>query len=504
MRRGALEDIGSRAHLIEDLPPAPAPVPSAKVPPDDLYGRLLGKALFPTWERLRGRPTIEVLQYLERTQWSNLDELRAIQSGFLRRLARNAYHRTPFYKARFDAAGVSPEDLRTPEDLARLPLLERAEARVSAESRIATSGPGVVVRKTTGGSTGEPMLVAYGAESRLWRDATRWRGYGWAGYQPGLRALHFWGFGAQVPKNRAEKLKLDVDRVLRRDLYIDCTPRGDATLALAVDKIRSFRPQVIVAYSQAAAALARYVRRTGARDWDTIPVVVGAERLWAHDREALEAAFGPAIYETYGCREFMLMASECPAHDGLHTSMENLIVEVLVREPGGIARAAHPGEVGEVVITDLHNLASPFIRYVTGDLATARTPGRCACGRWLPRIGPIEGRVSETLRDGGGNPVDGIIFSILITRLAHHTRQFQAVQHVDGAITLKLVPLGSDQPLPSIVHELTQSFARKYLPGVKLSIEVVPDIPTTKAGKRRVVIVERPEQSADGPLDELK
>src|SRR5262249_32249517 len=159
------------------------------------------------------------------------------------------------------------------------------DARASAESRVATSGPGVVVRKTTGGSTGEPMLVAYGAESRLWRDAIRWRGYRWAGYQPRPRAPHLLGLGAPGPENRVEKLKLDVDRVLRRDLYVDCTPRGDATLALAVEKIRAFRPQVIVAYSQAAAALARYVRRTGARDWDTIPVLVGAERLWQHDRE---------------------------------------------------------------------------------------------------------------------------------------------------------------------------------------------------------------------------
>ena len=122
-------------------------------------------------------------------------------------------------------------------------------------------------------------------------------------------------------------------------------------------------------------------------------MIVGAERLWLHDREQIHAAFGPA-FETYGCREVMLIAAECECHDGMHASMENLIVEVIVREPDGTVRPASPGETGEVAITDLHNLSCPLIRYVTGDLAVAHAETRCACGRGLAKIGPIEGRVN--------------------------------------------------------------------------------------------------------------
>jgi len=456
----------------------------------DLYGRLLHGVLFPAWEGLRGRPTGELLAYLHRTQWSPLDELHAIQSGFLRRLIRHAHRSSPFYRQRLDAAGISPESIRAPEDLARLPLLDRLDARASAAERRSTTPPGIAVRKATGGTTGEPMIIEYNAESRHWRDATRWRGYGWGGYKVGMRALHFWGFGAALPKTAFDKVKVELDHRLRRDLYVDCTPRGDDHLAEVVARIRAYRPDVILTYSLAGAALARYVLRTGARDWPTIPVLCGAERLWPHDREALEAAFGPAVFETYGCREFMLMATECDQHDGLHVSMETMIVEVVVRDGGGV-RAARPGEIGEVVVTDLHNLAAPFIRYVTGDLATQRAPERCACGRWLPRIGPIEGRVTETLRDGAGNPVSGLVFSILFVPLADHARQFQAVQHLDGSITLKVVPMNGDA-MPPIVKTLTDDFAAKYLPGVKITIEAVADIPPTAAGKRRVVIVEKP------------
>ena len=159
----------------------------------------------------------------------------------------------------------------------------------------------------------------------------------------------------------------------------------------------------------------------------------------------------------------------------------------------GIARALDELlDIGEVVCTDLHNLYAPLIRYVTSDLATAREPERCECGRWLPRIGPIEGRVTETLRDAAGNPVSGLIFSILFVSLAEHSRQFQAVQHLDGSITLRIVPIDGAADFPPVLHEISQNFAKKYLPGVTMTIQKVDDIPPTRAGKRQIVIVEKP------------
>ncbi len=460
-----------------------------RVLPMDRYGRLLRDVMFPVWERLRGRP-LELDRYLAETEWQDLDQLDAIQSGLLRRLVRHAYAHTPYYRRVMDAAGAGPEDIRAVGDIGKLPLLERDVARTTAAERTADVPPFAMVKKATGGSTGQPMELAYNDESQNWRVAVKNRGYRWAGFEMGVRSLHYWGMGAVVPKSKLQKWKIDLDHFAKRELYVDCTPRGDDALAGVVTAIRDFRPEVILTYAQAGAALARYVTRMGARDWGAIPVIVGAERLWPHDREAMVAAFGPEIFETYGCREVMLIGTECAAHDGLHTSMENLIVEVLVREPGGGVRAARPGEVGEVAVTDLHNLANPFIRYLLGDLATARAPERCACGRWHTRIGPIEGRVTETMRDGRGNPVSGLVFNILFVPLAPYTRQFQAVQHLDGSITLRVV-LMEPGGIPPAVTAHKDSFCAKYLPGVKVTIEAVDDIPPTKAGKRQVVVVER-------------
>jgi len=454
----------------------------------DLYGQLLAKALFPAFEAARGRPTVPLLRYLEETSHWSPDQLRELQTGLLRRLLRHAYRHTTYYGRVLDERGLRAEDITSIDDLQRLPLLDRPTLRATMRERMAKAPPVAVIRKVTSGSSGQPVEVMYNAESRHWRDAIRWRGYGWGGYRIGMRALHYWGFVPQSQTTWWKRSKTAVDRMFKRDLYIDCTPRGEEALADVVAHIRRFRPEVMVAYASGAGALARFINDHNLRDWENIPVLTGAEGLLPHDRREIERAFGDA-FDTYGCREVMLMAAECPAHEGLHTSMENLIVEVVVRE-GDRVRAARPGETGEVVITDLHNLACPMIRYVNGDLAMARSDDRCSCGRGLARIGPIQGRVTETMYDGQGNAVGGLVFNILFSTIGHVARSFQAVQRADGSVVFKVVPY-EGQKLPPHEERMLRNHAERYLPGAPFTIEVVDDIPLTEAGKRRVVVCER-------------
>ncbi|MBV8761681.1 MAG: phenylacetate--CoA ligase family protein, partial [Deltaproteobacteria bacterium] len=388
-----------------------------------------------------------------------------------------------------DERGLRPEDIHSVADLAKLPLLDRPALRASMLERTASAPPAGVIRKTTSGSSGDPVEVLYNAESRHWRDATRWRGYGWGGYRIGMRAFHYWGFVPAATSTWWKRTKISADRVFKRDRYIDCTPRGPEALGAVVDELRRFRPQVIIAYASGAGALARFVNDRGLRDWDTVPVLTGAEGLLAHDRAEITRAFGPA-FDTYGCREVMLMASECDAHDGLHTSMENLIVELIVRNPDGTTRAARPGETGEVVITDLHNLACPMIRYVNGDLAVARTDDRCACGKGLVKIGPVQGRITETMYDGEGNAVGGLVFNILFSTIGHVAKSFQVVQRRDRSVIFKIVPY-EGRALPEREESILRAHAARYLPGAPFAIEIVDHIPLTPAGKRKVVVVER-------------
>jgi phenylacetate-CoA ligase len=453
----------------------------------DLYTRLFRSVLLPAWEEgIRRRPTLTRLSYLERTQWRSLDELHALQMGALRRLLRHAYANVPYYRRRFDEAGLTDRDVKSVDDLLKLPVLTREEARANPKERESIRTPLPTIRKNTGGTTGQPLLFGYDVDSEYWRNAMKLRGYGWAGYRLGDRVLHFWGAPvAQTPpfKTRA---KIALDRLLKREKYIYCAAMSEDAMGAVVDAIVRDEPTAITCYTQAGAELARFVNRKNVRAWDTIPVICGAERLYPSDRKDLEKAFGPAVFETYGCRETMLIGAECEAHDGLHLSIENLVVEVLVTANGKV-RPARDGEMGEVYLTDLHNFGMPFIRYRNGDLAIAGSEKRCSCGRTLPRITSVEGRTAEVIRDARGAAISGITFNVLFTGLAGAARQWQVVQHKDKSVTMRVVP--GETLTDAALDEMRRSLAG-YLHGLHVTIEKVDDIPATTAGKRRTVIVE--------------
>ncbi len=453
----------------------------------DAYGPLFRHVIKPMWEgRVRKRPVMERYALLRRTQWWSLDRLRAMQLDALRTLLHHAYENVPFYRARFDAHAVGPDDVRAVEDITRLPLLRRADLQ-GRGGREAIAGPRPTIVKQTSGTTGEPLLFAFEPDSEHWRRALKLRGYEWAGYRTGDRAVHFWGARLPTPPPWRTRLKVDLDRRMHREHYIPCDVMSDARLAETVETIRRLRPRALVCYAQAGAELARYVNRNGVRAWDDMAVVCGAERLLPRDRADLGAAFGPGVFDTYGCREVMLIGAECEAHEGLHLSMENLVVEIIVTEDG-VQRPARPGETGEVVFTDLHNFGMPFIRYANGDVATAGDASRCSCGRTLPRIAAVQGRISETLRDGKGAAVSGLAISFLFHDIAGAIRQFQAVQHKDRSVSINLVL--AEQLPPWRLDEIRHNGVR-LLQGIDVGVNVVAELPRSAAGKHRLVVVER-------------
>jgi phenylacetate-CoA ligase len=120
-----------------------------------------------------------------------------------------------------------------------------------------------------------------------------------------------------------------------------------------------------------------------------------------------------------------------------------------------------------------------------------RAPEPCACGRTLPRIGPIDGRVTDTLRDGRGNPVNGLLFSILFVSLIAEAREFQVVQQKSGDLVIRVVPAAPGGTISPALDKIAGDFLAKYLPGIRWSWAYVDGIEAAAAGKRHVVVVEK-------------
>ena len=446
------------------------------------------QTLFPLWEGVvRRRGTLQHLAYLQASQWLSAEERRVDCDRALQRLVLHAATNVPYYRELFRRSGIDPRSIRTRDDLSVLPLLTRDIVRERYDDLVDPAHRGKNLKKGTSGTTGKPLKFEYSRASECWRQATKLRGYGWAGYRPGRKTFYYWAAVSAGPPTT----KIRIDRALRRETYVDSMRQDEASRRQALETLRKMRPDVIVCYTQSCAQFARWIVERGLRDWDDLPVICGAEGVLNADRAMLARAFGPGIFETYGSRETMLMAAECEAHDGMHLSEENLVVE-LVRGDGLAPR----GESGDVVVTDLHNYGMPMIRYVNGDVARLALSERCACGRSLARLERVEGRRADMMLDGDGNVVPGIVFHVLFSDArVELVKQFQAVQSESGTVVLKIVR-GRD--FAEDAFRAVQGRFSTYLRGLPFTVEFHDAIaPHTRSGKIQTVVVERAGRRAD-------
>jgi len=444
-----------------------------------LYESLFRRVLYPAYESgLRRRKTLAYLSEYERDQWRSADELQALQWRKLQALIAHCWEHVPFYRQWWGEAGIaSPEDVRDRDAYAKLPALTKPVIREHADALIASTHRGALYFKTTGGSTGEPLRFGYTRESYERRVAVMFRGYGWSGAHLGQRTAYLWGAPVAAPAGFA----LFKDRLYhaafnRRMLNaFDMDERRMAEYADALDR---FKPETIVSYVGPLVELAHWIERHGRQPHRPQRILGAAEALHPHQRELLERVFGAPTYDTYGCREFMLIAAECEARDGLHVNTDHLHVEF-----AGGPQAQGPSDL---IVTDLHNYGMPLMRYVNGDLGT---PGHrhCACGRGLPKLAKVDGRKLDALRlrDGRLIPGEYIVYVFLpVTGV----KQYQVVQQRLDGLLVRLVPDAGYDPA---VHETIRAGIAKLAGDeVAIAFETVDAIALTASGKRRVVVCE--------------
>jgi phenylacetate-CoA ligase len=441
-----------------------------------LYQRLVRDVFLPLslW-RSGETAQLRYLRDFERSQYLPAEELRRLQWRRLRRLLAHAYEQCPFYRRRFDEAGLVPGDLRGLGDLRALPPLEKRQIQEHGPDMVARNWPRAdLIRNQTGGSTGTPVTFYLNGDRKCSRAAATLRHNRWAGWDVGDKVAVIWG----APRDRPPATwRARLRGVLLRDpLWLDTGRLTEATLAGFHAALGRYRPRIIQAYARAAVLFARYLEARGLPAYRPHALVTSAEVLEPGDRALLERVFGCPVFNRYGCREVSVVASECEAHGGLHTMAEGLYVEV--DTPAG---PAAPGETGSILVTDLLNAAMPLIRYRIGDLG-AWAAGPCPCGRHLPRLEKVEGRVTDFLVGCDGQLVSGVFLATYVVAQRPSLGQVQIHQERAGAVVYRIKPGRDFRPGPDLDY-LTRA-TREYLgEPAAVRAEVVDDLAAEPSGK---------------------
>ena len=447
------------------------------------YEQAFRHVLYPAYESgLRHRGTLAWLAAYERDQWLATTRVAALQFERLKRLLEHCYREVPFYRARWRALDVSPQDINNLHDYAQLPPLTKADIREHADELVAENWRGRLQYKATGGSTGEPLRFGYNRESNDRRVAVMWRGYGWAGSRMGRRTLFLWGGPVGSP-SRSHQFKDRLYNAAFARRVLNSFQMTEANMASYADAIDRYRPEIIVGYVAPLMRLAQWLLATGRKPYRPKAVIGGAEALHEFQRQTIEQAFGCPVFNTYGCREFMLIASECEQRQGLHVNADHLLLELL--GPDGKPSSS---DRGEVAITDLFNYGMPFVRYINGDMATA-SADHCACGRGLPLLARIDGRVLDAIRTADGRYLPGEFFPHMLKDVPGVAR-FQLVQRQLERLDLSIVRDAdfNEDSLNMIRHEVHKVLGDS----IELDCHFVDDIPLTPSGKTRVTVSELP------------
>jgi phenylacetate-CoA ligase len=247
-----------------------------------------------------------------------------------------------------------------------------------------------------------------------------------------------------------------------------------------ITQLRKKRVRFLVTYTQSAALFARYLREKGLDDIRFQSIITTAEVLLPGQREFLEETFHARVFNRYGCREVSVMASECERHTGMHVNGDALLVEI-VPDP------AYPPPNGRILITDMLNYSMPLIRYEIGDVGRWAEAQSCPCGRGLPLIADVQGRITDFLVLPNGTYVSGPALTLVVSDMPD-VAQVQFVQRSEKLIVLRVVPgKGYGE---NTREELRRRIALYLRDQADLALEEVPSIAKEVSGKYRFVVNE--------------
>lgn len=432
-----------------------------------LYG------VFWQWLRFGGGFKKFCGQISERDNYS-LPQWHEYQHQRLLQLLKICSEEVPFYREHWNPR---IKQSASEGDLAAIPLLEKKLIR-GAETLFVREGHGGIFRQTfkTSGTTGTPISTTFTLseirESMALREV---RSANWAGVSFTQPRATF--SGRIIEPNPDETRHVYRYNSAEKQVYFSAYHLNPSTARHYVDAIRKHKVVWMTGYAVSFYLLARHILEQKIDVPPLKAIITTSEKLTSEMRIVMERAYGCRVFEEYSTVESALFASECE-RGHLHVCPDAGIVEIL--RPDGTA--CEPGEVGEVVATCLFRTYQPLIRFRLGDLA-AWDPDPCPCGRPMPVIKEVVGRIEDVVTGPDGRQL--VRFHGIFTDQPNIV-EGQIIQETLTDFIVKVVP--TENFTENDQQDLRQRMVQRLGKDVNVTVQKVGLIPRTKAGKFQAVI----------------
>jgi len=416
------------------------------------------------------------LNSLEKSEHLNTRDLVELRTRELRRIVKYAYENVPYYRYTFKKHRVNPDDIRSINDIKKLPVLTKEEVRLHSKSLISSEfNRWQYDVRHTSGTTGTALTLVWGHDAIMKEYAFVERIRRRSG-KLSSRMTHITLTGRLIipPKQKAPPF-WRVNKSEHQYLF-SMHHLTNSNLSGYIEKIKELQPVYIEGYPSLISVVAEYILQNAIELKSIKAVFTSSETLFLYQRERIEKAFKCKVFDRYGSTELAASIGECE-FGSYHEDGEYGIIEYL-RDGEDVTE----NEAGEMVCTNFINSAFPLIRYKIGDLAKPSMQ-LCPCGRALPLVSEVIGRMDDVLITKNGAYLGRLDH---IFKETHNIKESQVIQESADKVLVRVVPWSGYSEKDS--KHLLNEFSKRLGEGMEIQIQIVNKIEREKNGKFKAVI----------------
>jgi phenylacetate-CoA ligase len=403
---------------------------------------------------------------LLRNERRSLDELIHNQNIALQKLVRHSYNTVKFYKTLFDSHGLHPEDIKTFEDITKIPIIDKNTLQQNSFEDLTSKDykKGKLIPVTTTGSSG--IMLKFFIDKRFdqLRKAQFLRPYITNGRGLFDKTLVF-----SAPKPAIKKWFQHLGFMAEKRVFYNT---GTFEQIYEIQKIK---PVIIQGCASVLNLIALMIIDKNIPIPKPRLVFTDSEVLTCNMKENIKKAFDAKVIDIYGTYETDNIAYECLNQNGYHIAADCVLME-FIRD----GKKTGPFEEGEIIVTVLNNFAMPFIRYNLHDIGSY-SDRTCSCGRTFPLLNKIRGRSDNYIVTPEGQRIAFVNFGAYLHPLTKFVYEFQIIQEDISTFTVFIVPNNSFNN--DECKNTVASVIYKYFPDADIDFKIVPSIKREGAGK---------------------